>query len=510
MLQLRQSLKRKPFLRQLLLNSEQGAIDLASIMVGVIVIGLIGGVVSASVFTVIPWAQDNAAKQQLDSIASAQSAYMSLASSEALPSFLPVNSYGNSSHLQEANLLEKNDNYCTMSTGEDGKGYEAYVQSDSGITWMISDVFTTPKEVSPESIPTYCGHIAPLTDNDPTLTILTYRCDTTKTGIIPMNASLTGQETWESEEGKIVATYDNRSTASPRTLTSGVEYKVTFDGTYKSINSTLIPTGGVSIADCLRTVDHWGQETGVTNMQKAFWEAENLTSVPAQLPSTVTNITQMFHAAKNFNDPNISRWNISNVESMVATFSSAVNFNQPLDNWDTSNVTSMSGLFMAARAFNQPLNSWDISGVKSIESVFNNAEKFNQPLDKWDVSNVTNMNWTFNSASSFNQDISGWDVSSVTKMERMFAETYEFTGDLSQWDVSNVTNMRLMFENSKKFSSDISSWNVSKVTDMHKMLNKAAAFNHDLSGWNTASLENGTVFVLPSFPTEYMPAGTSK
>jgi type II secretory pathway pseudopilin PulG len=60
------------------LKSSRAAIDLASIMVGVIVIGLIGGVIAATVFSVIPWAQDNAAKQQLDSVASAESANVGL------------------------------------------------------------------------------------------------------------------------------------------------------------------------------------------------------------------------------------------------------------------------------------------------------------------------------------------------------------------------------------------------------------------------------------------------
>lgn len=59
-------------------KNENGAIDLSSIMVGIIVIGLIGGVIAATVFSVIPWSQDNAAKQQLDSVAAAQSAYIGL------------------------------------------------------------------------------------------------------------------------------------------------------------------------------------------------------------------------------------------------------------------------------------------------------------------------------------------------------------------------------------------------------------------------------------------------
>lgn len=71
-------------------KNEEGAIDLASIMVGIIVIGLVGGVIAATVFAIIPWAQDNAAKQQLDSVSSAESAYVALTSSSPLPSLLNI------------------------------------------------------------------------------------------------------------------------------------------------------------------------------------------------------------------------------------------------------------------------------------------------------------------------------------------------------------------------------------------------------------------------------------
>ncbi len=52
-------------------HNEAGAIDLASIMVGIIVIGLIGGVIAATVFAVIPWSQDNAARDQLSRVVQA-------------------------------------------------------------------------------------------------------------------------------------------------------------------------------------------------------------------------------------------------------------------------------------------------------------------------------------------------------------------------------------------------------------------------------------------------------
>jgi hypothetical protein len=57
------------------LISTRGAIDLASIMVGVLVIGIIGGVIAAMVFAVIPWSQDSAAKQTLSAVRDAESVW---------------------------------------------------------------------------------------------------------------------------------------------------------------------------------------------------------------------------------------------------------------------------------------------------------------------------------------------------------------------------------------------------------------------------------------------------
>jgi type II secretory pathway pseudopilin PulG len=114
------------------LKSSRAAIDLASIMVGVIIIGLIGGVIAATVFAVIPWSQDKAAKQQLDSVHTAQNAFFGLSSD---PSQDLVggkkNSFANSVELGLNSLLASNPTYCTVAT-VDGKDYHAYAKSGSG------------------------------------------------------------------------------------------------------------------------------------------------------------------------------------------------------------------------------------------------------------------------------------------------------------------------------------------------------------------------------------------
>lgn len=128
------------------LKSSRAAIDLASIMVGIIVIGLIGGVIAATVFAVIPWSQDKAAKQQLDSIASAQNAYRGLSTdktaglkdTETNPTdasdanqVVLNSSFTGSKGLEKNGLLASSDKYCTVPT-VNGSDYNAYVVSSSG------------------------------------------------------------------------------------------------------------------------------------------------------------------------------------------------------------------------------------------------------------------------------------------------------------------------------------------------------------------------------------------
>jgi len=137
-------------------TNEDGAIDLASIMVGIIVIGLIGGVIAATVFAVIPWAQDNAAKQQLDSVASAESAYIGLSTNDTTGAgqqqafaSLANNqiSASDGTVLFDATGLNS-DTTPQLSVVASGTGnnthYGAAIRSASGKIYYISDSKTQP------------------------------------------------------------------------------------------------------------------------------------------------------------------------------------------------------------------------------------------------------------------------------------------------------------------------------------------------------------------------------
>jgi type II secretory pathway pseudopilin PulG len=116
-------------------KNEAGAIDLASIMVGIIVIGLIGGVIAATVFAVIPWAQDNAAKQQVDAVVTAQSAYKGLSVDDSLRSKVTGfqnNKYASQDQLSQAGLFTGNINVVHMKTVNVFTDYVVVVKSSSG------------------------------------------------------------------------------------------------------------------------------------------------------------------------------------------------------------------------------------------------------------------------------------------------------------------------------------------------------------------------------------------
>lgn len=127
-------------------RSEGGAVDLVSIMVGIIVIGLIGGVVSATVFAVIPWSQDNAAKEQLNSVAAAQAAYIGASADSGAIRF------GNATDLTNSPNKFFDAKAANVKIATTGEGTEAHyiaaTRSASGKYWYTTDTLSSPKEAN--------------------------------------------------------------------------------------------------------------------------------------------------------------------------------------------------------------------------------------------------------------------------------------------------------------------------------------------------------------------------
>jgi surface protein len=274
-------------------------------------------------------------------------------------------------------------------------------------------------------------------------------------------------------------------------------YTVTISGTltqfgfYDAGNSA-----GWEGAGYLTEVVDFGS-VGLTSLYGAFSDADNLSSVPASLPSTVTSLSFCFVKVNKATITNLNLWNVSSVTDMSYMFNKASSFNQPIGNWNVGSVTSMNRMFRDAAAFNQPLGNWTVSNVTDMSAMFRGALAFNQPLADWDVSSATDMSNLFDGASSFNQPIGDWDVSSVTDMSAMF-DHVPFNQDISNWDVSSVTDMSWMFNGASAFDRSLDDWDMSSVTAMEDMFKDVtlSTINYDsiLTAWAAQPVQSNVVF----------------
>jgi hypothetical protein len=105
------------------LRSDVGAIDLASIMVGVIVIGVIAGIIAATVFAVIPWSQDSAAKQGLDAVRTAEGV-----------AYVQDGSYQNFAGLRSSDRIQASTE-VNVATDAEGTCYVSVARSASGAVY---------------------------------------------------------------------------------------------------------------------------------------------------------------------------------------------------------------------------------------------------------------------------------------------------------------------------------------------------------------------------------------
>ncbi|SDO00510.1 hypothetical protein SAMN05216368_10922 [Cryobacterium flavum] len=110
------------------LRNADGAVDLASIMVGVLVAGAVAGIIAAVVFAVIPWAQDRAAKAQLDAVHSAESVTYAQSTESGAAKYQTAKGLSDYGLLQEnvyVKVIAGDNCYFTSSTSKTGRTFWA-------------------------------------------------------------------------------------------------------------------------------------------------------------------------------------------------------------------------------------------------------------------------------------------------------------------------------------------------------------------------------------------------
>ncbi|WP_312083495.1 BspA family leucine-rich repeat surface protein [Epilithonimonas hominis] len=199
--------------------------------------------------------------------------------------------------------------------------------------------------------------------------------------------------------------------------------KITPDASFRFV----FDHGSITYADRSELIElsQWGDSKWNTNMAGGFYSCGNLKITATDVPN-FTGVTDM-----------------SNMFQSCSSITSIPNINQ----WDTSSVTNMSQMFSNAQNFNGDLSGWDTSAVTNMNQMFNYATKFNSDISKWNTGKVTDMGYMFTGANAFNQDISNWNVASVYTFYSMFNGAGSFNQNLGTWQLKS-TIMYSMLDNS--------------------------------------------------------------
>ena len=279
----------------------------------------------------------------------------------------------------------------------------------------------------------------------------------------------------------------------------------------------------------LLSIEDWG-DTGIVSLEGAFQFASNLQSLPAQPPSTLRDMSEIFgRELRGYSDdglrptfgaaappvpdkisgwnvsqvaefdraflgqsdiPDITGWNVSGARTFAQMFAYS-SFNQAIGGWSTGGAEDMSGMFEGAAQFNQPIGGWSMGAVRDIDRMFMNAFMFNQSLSGWNVASVRSADYAFYDARAFNQNIDNWDVGMLESAESMFERAEAFVQSVASWDVDRLRRGAKMFKTSG-VSGSFSTWRPDLATQgassWVEMFMSAEGAKGDLRCWDARAV----------------------
>jgi len=201
-------------------------------------------------------------------------------------------------------------------------------------------------------------------------------------------------------DGTVTAMTNETAGAPNSHLYVAGTYQIRITGKLKKFG--IGATWGASAGAALLTAVVSFGNLGITSFSGAFHTCTGLISVPAALPTGVTDTGYMFmNCSNNSFNPNVATWDMSAVTLSYYMFigCTGTSFNPDVSNWDVGNVTRADYMFSDC-----------------------NKNAFNPNVSAWNVGNVTNFNSMFSGCygTSFNPDVSNWDVSKGTDLGRLF------------------------------------------------------------------------------------------
>lgn len=232
--------------------------------------------------------------------------------------------------------------------------------------------------------------------------MFTLRSDTDAEVFLPL-LEANGTATWS--DGRVQDT--EGGSVPSRTLEAGKTYTVTFEGTFNYLTGAQNPEAFISM-------DSWSDESGTTYADHAFAGMVNLVSVPANLPPTVSQISNAFEGATSFNDADVAKWDVSNLSMASNLFSGATAFQQNINGWHfdaTDGGVNLSRMFENTN-YTGDLHGWSFEGNGGVQalSFFKNA--------------------------TYAGDMSGWTFENEGSAQ-LWLEADSFTGQMNDWTFKN-------------------------------------------------------------------------
>jgi len=325
------------------------------------------------------------------------------------------------------------------------------------------------------------GGIEPFPDGNPM--VLEYiTTDYEQTITLPLNQTVDVVVYWGDENTDSYTTFGNKNHIYLIPST----YIVLIYGYLEQFGNVSTPYNN---SDKLIKVTNWG-DIGLKNLSGAFYGASNLIEVPSSLPSIITHLDYAFYNAINFNDQNITEWNVSNVTRMEFTFYGASSFNQNIGSWNVSNVTNMRSMFENAVSFNQDLSNWNISNVLDLTDFLKNVT-----LSIVNYDNII-LSWsqlTLPSFIIFNAGNSYYSYGLVSRTRQSIIDTYNW--EIIDGDNRPLTTAPLTLV----FKVDI-------INDMITLpLNNSVNIDIDVD-WGDGNLDSS--YVIGNLNHTYLSSGT--
>ena len=221
-----------------------------------------------------------------------------------------------------------------------------------------------------------------------------------------------------------------------------------------------------------------------TNMNLTYWSDNSVLNYLKNIELDnvyTTNVEDMrgiFYRANNVVKLDISKFDTSNVTSMILSFYEMISLEniEGTENLNTSSVLNMKGMFFDCNSLiSLDVSSFDTSKVTDMSYMFRECYNLiSLDISSFDTSKVTdmsNMFWQCYTLTSL--DVSNFDTSSVTSMGGMFGSKDNFKmaieeiKGLEKFDTKNVTSMRVMFQDCPKLKElNLNGWDTSNVEDM--------------------------------------------